>query len=288
MVARFHTKHGDRPYLANRLLALLGAMYRWGVERGSLPEGAHPTRGVKPFPEQSRERYLTDGELTRLGAALTQAIKKGIPADPKRAAYHAKRRPGARRQGRSAALVPANPFAVNAIRLLLLTGWREQEVLGLRWDALDLDGGHARLTATKTGLSQRPLGGAAVQLLRELPRIDGSPFVFPSRALDEPLTDIKHVWHAVRHAAGLDTVRLHDLRHHFASMGAQQGLSLIALGAVLGHRELATTKKYAHLGDDPTKRAADQISATIAAGMASGSDRKPEQALVTPIRRARR
>jgi integrase len=176
---------------------------------------------------------------------------------------------------------------VNAIRLLLLTGWREQEVLALRWAALDLDGGRARLAETKTGLSHRPLGGAAVQLLREMPRLIGSPFVFPSRALDAPLTDIKHVWHAVRHAAGLGSVRLHDLRHHFASIGAQQGLSLIALGAVLGHRELATTRKYAHLGDDPTKRAADQISAAVASGLAVASEDASREKSIAPIRGVR-
>lgn len=102
------------------------------------------------------------------------------------------------------------------------------------------------------------------------------------------MTHIKHIWPAARNAAGLADLRLHDLGHHFARSGPQRGIPLIALGPVLGHRELATTKKYAHLGDDPTKRAADQISAAVAAGLESASERARREKPITPIRRARR
>jgi integrase len=272
-VARLHSSNRRTPYVANRVRSLLGAIYRWAGLRGYVPEGLQPTRGVEAYPERGRERYLTDAELARLGSALRRALKDGIPPDPKRAQYNSNRR-GHGRDGRPSRLYPANPFAVNAIRMLLLSGWREQEVLALEWSSLDLESGRARLQDTKTGLSWRPLGGAALQLLLEMPRIQGSRFVFPGGKPTAPLTDIKHVWHAVRDAAGLPDVRLHDLRHHFASAGAQRGISLAALGAVLGHREIATTKKYAHLGEDPTKRAADEIAAAVASSLA-GATEKP-------------
>ena len=264
-VARLHYGKRKTPYLANRMLALLGAFFRWADVRGYALEGNRPTLGVEPFPEKGRERYLTEGEIKVLGETLRRAEREGVPPDPKRALYSSKRRPKKTKRGKESdvKLTPANPYAINAIRLLLLSGWRESEALSLRWDAVDLEGRRARLADTKTGLSWRPIGAAAVELLRAVPHVKGSPFVFPGQSSDAPLTDIKHVWHAVRHAAKLETLRLHDLRHHFASIGAQSGISLLALGAVLGHRELATTKKYAHLGDDPTKRAADEISASI-------------------------
>jgi integrase len=295
-VARLHHSLRATPYLANRVRSLIGAMYRWGEVRGILPDGIQPTRGVEAFPEEGRERYLTEEELARLGNALRKAERTGIAPDPKRAQLHAARHRKSAVRGKQkrtpladkGRLSPANPYAISAIRLLLLTGMREQEVLSLQWSSIDLDGARLRLPDTKTGLSWRPLGGAAVQLLREVPRMGQSAFVFPGRDAKHPLTDIKHVWQAVRYEAGLPDLRLHDLRHHFASTGAQHGLSLVALGAVLGHRELATTRKYAHLGDDPMKRAADQISASVAAGIAPVDDRARDETRVMPIRRGRR
>ena len=157
-------------------------------------------------------------------------------------------------------LHPANPFAIAAIRFLLLTGWRESEALTLKWTDVNLDRGTATLPDTKTGRSQRVLGAPARLLLSNLPRVGESPFVFPGAAAEKPLTEISRVWYAVRAAATLDDVRLHDLRHSFASVSASSGGSLLLIGKLLGHKDTATTSRYAHLLDDPVREAADTAS----------------------------
>jgi len=262
-VARLHHSRRQTPYLANRCVTLLASLLSWAERHGYIPEGVHPTKGIELFREQGRERSLSDDELLELGNALRQAETRGLPPDTKRAAYSAMRHGG--RRGVAPRVSPANPFAIAAIRMLILSGWREQEVLSLRWEMLDLEAKRATLPDTKTGRSYRDLGGAAVQLLRDLPRLSRSPFVFPGQRPQSPLTDIKHVWYAVRQAAGLPALRLHDLRHAYASTGADMGVPLLTLGAVLGHSTIETTKKYAHLGESPSARAAEDISAAIAA-----------------------
>jgi integrase len=168
--------------------------------------------------------------------------------------------------------MPASPYAVAALRFLILTGWREGEALGLQWDQVDFARSLVTLRDTKTGRSDRHIGAPALTLLSELPRLKSSPFVFPGRQSPNQkaathLVEIKRVWEAVRHAAKLEGVRLHDLRHSFASVGASGGLSLPMIGALLGHREVSTTQRYAHLGDDPRKAAADRVAEHVAAAM---------------------
>jgi integrase len=171
---------------------------------------------------------------------------------------------------------------VAAIRFLLLTGWREREALNLKWSEIDVARGVATLPSTKTGRSVRVIGAPARLLLSELPRVDGSPFVFPGRIVGGPLVEINRVWYAVRHAAKLEDVRLHDLRHSFASVSASSGGSLLIIGKLLGHRETATTAKYAHLFDDPMAAAADSASGLLAAWLDG------KTTAVTPITRAQR
>ena len=261
-VAKWHARIGERaPIVANRSLRLLRTFYHWAETRGEVPEGTTPTKGVAYFPERARERFLSAAEIERLGEVLNRAETDGIPPDPKRAGY-AKKRSG---KAPTPDLRPANPWAVAALRFLLLSGWREQEALTLRWDAVDIASGRVALAKTKTGRSHRALGRAVLELLEGLPRVDGSPFVFPGRTADVSLVEIKHLWHAVRHAAKLPDVRLHDLRHTFASAAVEGGTPLYTTGALLGHRDTKSTARYGHLSDDPLKRAADDISATIAA-----------------------
>jgi len=276
-VAKVHLGMSDRPYLANRALAILGAMLRFAELHGHRPTGTNPCTGIELYPERSRERFLTDEKLKRFGTALTKAERVGLPTPPKLqrkppAPEKAKHRPKS-----AGTPVPANPFAVAALRFLLLTGWRESEALGLRWDQLDDARGIAALPDTKTGRSDRHVGAPALALLTDLPRLADSPFVFPGAKPGAHLVEIKRVWEAVRHSAKLEGVRLHDLRHSFASVGAAGGLSLPMIGALLGHREVSTTQRYAHLGDDPRKAAADRVSAHVAAAMA------PEPAADTPV-----
>lgn len=261
-VARWHAKIGERaPIVANRALRLLRTFYHWAETRGEVPESTRPTKGVSFFPETARERFLAPAEIERLGDALNRAERDGIPPDPKRAKY-AKQRSGRAPSGK---LRPANPWAVAALRFLLLSGWREQEALTLRWDAVDLVSGRVSLNVTKTGRSHRALGRAALDVLEGVERVEDSPFVFPGRAPHRPLVEIKHLWHAVRHAAKLPDVRLHDLRHTFASAAVEGGTPLYTTGALLGHRDTKSTARYSHLADDPLRLAADLASATISA-----------------------
>jgi integrase len=181
---------------------------------------------------------------------------------------------------------PANPIAVAALRFLLLSGWRENEALTLRWEFLNVERSHAALPKTKTGRSIRPLGAAVWALFSTLPRVADSPYVFPGAKSNKPLKELKRVWGAVRHAAGLDAVRLHDLRHSHASVGVGDlGLSLPIVAALLGHTKVATTQRYAHLADDPRKRAADAVATRIASLLApsqSGNAAAPPTA-VAPL-----
>jgi integrase len=244
---------------------VVGAFFAFAAREGVRPWYDNPARSVQPYREQPRERFLTAAEFARLGQALSRAELNGLPPAPAhrrrpRSEATAKHRPKSADQPR-----PANPFAIAALRLLALTGCREHEILSLRWEAVDLERGHLRLADTKTGRSVRPLGSAAREILAALPRTKDSPYVLPSGSPGQHLREVKKVWAAVRHAACLDGVRLHDLRHSFASVTAIGGDSLLVIRALLGHADIATTQRYAHLGDDPVKCAADRTSQAIAA-----------------------
>jgi len=259
-IRRLHRSLKDVPYIANRLVALLGAFFTFARQEGALKGNDNPARAVDLYPEEARERFLTPDEFRRLGEALTRAEREGLTPAPK---YRStSRRPETAKHADT--LIKANQFSVAAIRLLILTGCREGEILSLRWDAVDFERGYLRLTDTKTGRSVRPLSQSAAEFLETLPRFDGNPFVLPGLNAGEHLKEIKRVWYAVRHAAGLDEVRLHDLRHSFASVPASSGESLLIVRALLGHKRASTTERYAHLGDDPVKRAADRTALRIA------------------------
>lgn len=272
-IRRLHRTLHKTPYLANRLAAMLGAFFTFAEKEGARPTNDNPAHGIEFFAEKPRERFLTKEEFKRLGAALTKAETEGLPAAPEH-----KRRPGdeakLKHRPKSAdAPIPANPFALAAIRLLALTGCRENEVLSLRWDAVDLERGYLRLADSKTGRSVRPIGESAGALLDALPRVEGNPFVFPGLKENEHLKETKRLWYAVRHAAKLDGLRIHDLRHSFASVPATSGESLLVLRSLLGHKRVSTTERYAHLSDDPVRRAANRASGDIAAWM--GKESKP-------------
>jgi integrase len=286
-MARLHRSLSDTPYIANRVVALMGSFFSYAESQGIRPKNSNPAHEVELFKEKSRERFLTAEEVIRLGQALTTAEKRGIlPAPSLR--LKTKREDKAKHRPKSADKpIPANPLAVAAIRFLLLTGWREGEALNLKWGDLDLEHGRATLVDTKTGKSQRAIGAPARLLLSNLPRLKDAVYVFPGASARAPLKDISRLWYAVRHTAKLEDVRLHDLRHSFASVSASSGGSLLVIGKLLGHRETATTAKYAHLFDDPIQAAADTASNQIAAWLdgrkAAGSRRSG-----TPAKPAKR
>lgn len=239
---------------ANRAMTLVKAVYNWGAGAGLTPVGVNPCARVDKFAEEGKDRYLTAEEIFRLGAALREAETIGLPHAPS-ASKHAPK------QNRTVFSV----HVTGAVRLLMLTGARLREILHLRWSEYDAERGMLFLPDSKTGRKAVVLSGAAQQVLASLPRL--GVYVIPGNDPDKPRADIKRPWAALSARAGLAGVRLHDLRHTFASVGAASGLSLPVIGGLLGHADAATTQKYAHLQTDPVRAAADAIAGHIAHAM---------------------
>jgi integrase len=174
-----------------------------------------------------------------------------------------------------------SPTAIAAIRLLLFTGCRKSEILTLKWNDVDFERSCLRLSESKTGSKVVPLGGPALVLLNELKRTLGNPYVLAGERTGHHFVGLPKVWERIRKRAGLTDVRLHDLRHSFASTGAAAGDSLLMIGKLLGHQDAKTTARYAHLADHPLKAAAHRISMTIAVAMTPASTE-----MVVPLRQA--
>lgn len=258
--------------IANRVLATVAATYAWALDLGLVPPGSvNPAKGVEPFREEGRERFLTADEMARLGEVLRLAETEGLPWEPDPEKPEARRKHAPKAENRR---VKIDPFAVAAIRLLMLTGARLREVLNLEWSHVDFGRGLLRLPDSKTGKKTIVLGGAALLLLEGLPR--AGRFVIASTSAgskdERPRSDLNRPWRAVREAAGLPELRLHDLRHSAAAVGAGAGLSLHQIGGLLGHTQARTTAKYAHLAADPQRRAADLIGNEVAAALGLGAN----------------
>ena len=234
-VARwFHDYSAVRPGGANSALSILQDMFTRARDWGVLPATApNPCKSIVRNRSSPRGRILNTADLKRLGAMLDR---------------HATRRPD----------------QVDAVRLMLLTGCRSGEILGLRWDEVRSD--RLDLADSKTGPRQVLLGEPACALLRRRRRTERSIYVFPSaRDPGKPCRSIRAFWHRIRAEAGLaDDLRLHDLRHTFASQAVMQGETLIMTGKLLGHRHAATTERYAHLEDRFLLDAANRVAAEIA------------------------
>jgi integrase len=257
-VTRFHLSRKGTPTNANRCLALLSHMMSMAEAWGERPQGTNPCTHVSRFPESKRERFLSGAELGRLGAALTKLEKAG----------------------------KITPWGLAAIRLLVFTGARASEILGLTWDAVDLSAGAVRVPA-KAGPRTLILNPAAAAVLSKVHRIRGNPYVIVGGLKGTALTlsGLEQCWQEVRKAAKLDGVRLHDLRHSFASVAVAGGRSLPIIGALLGHAQAATTQRYAHLGADPLRDASEAIGNSIAVAM---DGKRPRKANVATMRRGRR
>ena len=236
-VVEFHHELSGRPVTANKAIKVLSHMYRLGEGWGLVPEGCNPCRSVEKFPERPRERFLTDAEFARLGRVLDEAVANGT----------------------------ASPMAVTAIRLLMLTGCRKSEILTLRRADVDLDAGELRLADAKSGPRTVQLPPTAVGLLEALPRRKHSPWVFPGNDREGRFSGggLDRAWQSVRARAGLEDVRLHDLRHSFASRALALGETLPVIGKLLGHSDIETTARYAHLARDSIHEAAERIAGSI-------------------------
>lgn len=237
-VARFHKSKSATPYLANRCLALVSHMLSTAEKWGVCPNGAAVCRHIDKYKEHARKRYLSTSETQGLGKALREAETAGINAN-----------------------------GIRIIRLLALTGARRNEIESLKWAEVDFERGAIHLGDSKTGAKTIPLAPPAIAILSAVERMDGSPWVFPAASGDGHYQGLGKLWRAIRKSAGLDDVRLHDLRHTFASFGAAGGLSLPMIGALLGHSQAATTQRYAHLANDPVSQAAGHVGSAVAAAL---------------------
>lgn len=240
---------------ANRAMKLLSAAYGWGAKNGYVPEGFNPASGVDLNREEGRERFLTADEMQRLGDAMREAETVGFPVN----AGDTKHAPKGQR-------IKMHPAVTGAIRLIMLTGCRLREILHLRWSEVDLDRGLLFLPDSKTGKKTVVLSAAALAVLKEMPRIGIYVVAGESAGLEDekPRADLKRPWAAITRRAGLDGLRIHDLRHSFASVGAWSGLGLPVIGKLLGHADVSTTQRYAHIADEAARRGADVIANQIA------------------------
>ncbi len=258
-VGAVHREIGARaPVAANRAIVALSGVYSFAGRHGLVPEGFNPARGVEKFREQTRETYLSATEIGRFGLTLRLAETDGLPWPDTQLTSKHQRKPENRKT-----VIPRH--VVDAFRLLLFTGCRLNEILRLKWNEVDVQRGLLLLPDSKTGKKAVILNAPALRILAELPRVGN--FVIPGDRENQPRTDLNKPWDRIRHHAGLDGVRIHDLRHTHASIGAGAGMGLPIIGALLGHKRWETTERYAHLDSDPLRRASDQIGSLIAASL---------------------
>jgi integrase len=264
-VVRLHRKIGlTRKPTANRVIALLSHMFSWAIATKRIATQDNPARFVEMFAEKSKERFLTGEELARLGDAIRLAETVGIPYtidESKKTSKHAPK-PENR-------ITKMSPFAAAAIRLLLLTGARLREILHLRWADVDLQRGQLFLPDSKTGKKAIVLNAPAILILSTLPRLGIYVIAGQSAGTDNetPRADLQKPWQAIITRAGLPGLRIHDLRHTHASIGVGAGVGLPIIGRLLGHTNVDTTAKYAHLADDPVRRASERIGSELSAAM---------------------
>ena len=236
-VAALHYEMRETPRAANRALMVLSKMFSLSEAWGLAPPGGNPCRHVLRYKEGRRERFLTEDEYRRVGLALRE-LEAGGPM-----------------QARAAA----------ALRLIMLTGCRVGEVLTLKWSDVDRKAGEFRLRDAKTGARMVPLTPAALEVLAGVKRVRRSPWVFPGGRPDRHLSQLTTAWHRVRERAEVEDVRIHDLRHSFASRALAVGLALPMIGRLLGHTDIGSTARYAHLSREAEKIAVARVGGSIEA-----------------------
>lgn len=226
------------PRSASMTVVVLQAMYNWAIKRGLVAE--NPARGVERYKSEPKERFLTPDELAVLFATLQRMVEDD----------------------------ELGTDLASAIRLLALTGARKTEIAALRWSEVDFARGAIHLSELrcKTGRRRIVLSAHAQEELQTLCEKRGdSPYVFPAKRGNGPTLRLQDAWEVVRIEAGLEGVRLHDLRHTFASLAAANGESLYLIGKALGHTQARTTERYAHISSGPVRAIGDLVSGQIKA-----------------------
>ncbi len=243
-VYRLHHSLAKTPVQANRVLALISTLMSFAERWGMRPQGTNPAKYVERFKERHRERIVEGRERARLAEVLDRVEQeKTEPIE-----------------------------AVHAIRLLILTGCRRGEILTLKWDYIDYDRRRIVFPDSKTGPKVIRLSDAALEYLRSIPPLFENPYVLPGRNGKGHLVGVTRCWDRIRREAGLGDVRIHDLRHTFASAGLESGLSLLMIGRLLGHRSSATTNRYAHLADDPALEAVNRVTQKLGVLVPKGAE----------------
>jgi integrase len=256
-ILKFHATMKATPRRANYTVRTVGALMTYAEDCRLRPQQTNPCRRIKMYPERLRERFMDEAEIGRAAEAITEAEREGV----------------------------IGPHAAAGLRLALLTGARSGEVTAIRWVHVDFERRQIRLPDSnepgrKTGARTIYLPAAAVELLKTVPRV--GPFVVAGAKPGEPYQNLGRAWIVVRGRAGLDDVRLHDIRHSFASMAAAKGHSLPMIGKLLGHKVAATTQRYAHLARDIVSDVADEIGAAMTAAFEKKS---PPPGNVVKLRR---
>ncbi len=259
-VAQLHRKMKAKPRTANKVLQILSSIYGEAGRDGLVPDSFNPARNIRHFKIEPRQRFLSEAELARVGDAMTQGEADGSES----------------------------PYALAAIRLLIFTGARHNEIKKMRWEWIDFERGLLNLPDSKTGSKVIQLSPPALELLAELPKVEDNPFVIVGDKSGAHLVNLRKPWVRIRERAKLEPVtlpdgrkqhvRIHDLRHSYASLAVNGGASLPMIGALLGHRQVTTTARYAHLADDPLKQVNNEAGRRAA--LALNSDRSESADIV--------
>ena len=230
MVVRFHDALGNKPRTANYCVSTLSSMWGWANKRG-LINLENPCLGIQRYDEVKRKRYLTAPEIKLLAEAFREEEQ-------------------------------INPFAVAAIKILIMTGARLGEILSAKWEWID--GDILKLPDSKTGAKDITLPSPVLDVLSSLPRLEMNPYIIVGKKSGQHMVNLRKPWMRIVKRAGVEHVRLHDLRHSFASFAVSSGASLTLIGGQLGHRSIATTQRYAHLSRDPVRQATETTANIIA------------------------
>ncbi|MCV6823165.1 MULTISPECIES: site-specific integrase [Halocynthiibacter] len=244
-VVAFHHGLRETPYQANRAASMLSKLFNMAEDWGLRDAGSNPARRIKKFREEEKKRYLSADEQRRLGEVLAKALEDGSETI----------------------------YAVSAILLLIYTGCRHSEILTLKWENVTTH--HLELPDSKTGRRRIPLPREAYDILADLPRMEGNPYVILGESETSHLINLQKPWRRIRKLAGIEDVRIHDLRHTYASVAMQDGIDPFTLKEILGHKNLTTTLRYAHLADEDVQRAAGSVASRLALSVRSDIRRPP-------------
>lgn len=232
-IVQFHHDNRNRPYQANRTLGVLSKMFNLMEIWGMRPDGSNPCRHVPKYPERKRESFLDLYEMAKLDQTLQACLNDGSESSQ----------------------------VVGAFYLLMFTGCRLSEIQFAKWGYVQ--GKSLCLPDSKSGAQRIPLSREALQVLERIPRLADNDFIIAGTIAGQAISDLQKPWRRIRHRAGFDTLRIHDLRHSFASNALQQGADLFTVGKLLGHSQMQTTMRYAHIADGPLQKAANALGGAM-------------------------